>query len=133
MIRLATEADLPAMNEFCGSHAEFVRSSVDAEHCYLSETNSEVTGLAVLNNSFFGCGFVALLVVRQTHRRGGIGEALMKFLPGVCEQPKLFTSTNLSNLPMQSLLAKLDWQLSGVIHNLDPGDPELVYYLPGRV
>jgi hypothetical protein len=28
---------------------------------------------------------------------------------------------------MQSLLAKLGYQLSGVIHELDPGDPELVY------
>ncbi len=41
---------------------------------------------------------------------------------------KLFTSTNLSNLPMQALLAKLGYTLSGVIHNLDEGDPELVYF-----
>ncbi len=36
-------------------------------------------------------------------------------------------STNLSNLPMQSLLAKLGYTLSGVIHHLDEDDPELVY------
>jgi len=43
---------------------------------------------------------------------------------------KLFTSTNLSNLPMQSLLAQLNFKLSGVIENLDEGDPELVYFKP---
>ena len=41
--------------------------------------------------------------------------------------PKLFTSTNRSNAPMQSLLAKLGYRPSGVIENLDEGDPELVY------
>jgi hypothetical protein len=29
---------------------------------------------------------------------------------------------------MQSLLAKLNYVPSGVIHNLDAGDPELVYF-----
>ena len=45
----------------------------------------------------------------------------------LCRTPKLFTSINLSNLGMQSLLAKSGYELSGVIHNLDEGDPELVY------
>ncbi len=31
-------------------------------------------------------------------------------------------------LRMQSLLAKLEYELSGVIHNLDEGDPEIVYF-----
>lgn len=29
---------------------------------------------------------------------------------------------------MQLLLAKLEYVLSGVIHNLDEGDPEIVYF-----
>jgi len=44
-----------------------------------------------------------------------------------CTTPKLFTSTNLSNLPMQSLLVRRGYRLAGVIHYLDEGDPELVY------
>ena len=39
----------------------------------------------------------------------------------------MFTSTHASNLPMQALLAKSGFEPSGIIHNLDPGDPELVY------
>jgi hypothetical protein len=53
---------------------------------------------------------------------------LLRHLESFCETSKLFISTNLSNLPMQSLLAKLVYVLSGVIHNLDEGDPELVYF-----
>jgi hypothetical protein len=52
----------------------------------------------------------------------------MARLESECRTEKLFTSTNLSNLPMQSLLAKRGYKLSGVIDNLDPGDPELVYF-----
>lgn len=29
---------------------------------------------------------------------------------------------------MQALFAKLGFQRSGMIHNLDPNDPEIVYY-----
>ncbi|MEO0538637.1 MAG: GNAT family N-acetyltransferase, partial [Cyanobacteria bacterium P01_A01_bin.123] len=39
-----------------------------------------------------------------------------------------FTSTNESNLLMQALMAKLRYIPSGIINNLDEGDPELVYF-----
>lgn len=51
----------------------------------------------------------------------------MQHLETVCQTEKQFTSTNLSNVPMQALLAKLDYLLSGVLHHLDEGDPELVF------
>ncbi len=53
----------------------------------------------------------------------------MEALAARCDTPKLFTSTNQSNQPMQQLLDALGYLPSGVIHNLDPGDPELVYML----
>jgi RimJ/RimL family protein N-acetyltransferase len=39
----------------------------------------------------------------------------------------LFTSTNESNRQMQHVLARLGYERCGIIHNLDPGDPEIVY------
>jgi HicA toxin of bacterial toxin-antitoxin, len=36
-----------------------------------------------------------------------------------------FSSTNRSNVPMQALFGKVGFERSGIIHNLDPGDPEL--------
>ena len=68
-----------------------------------------------------------MLYVQQDWRRQGVGQILLGYLEKVCHTHKLFTSTNLSNLPMQRLLAKLNYRLSGVIHDLDEGDPELVY------
>ena len=54
--------------------------------------------------------------------------ALLRHMELCCRTPKLFTSTNQSNLSMQSLLAKLGYESSGLIHNLDEGDPEIVYF-----
>jgi L-asparagine transporter-like permease len=56
-----------------------------------------------------------------------VARALLRALEHRCATPKLFTSTNVSNLPMQALLATSGFVLSGIVHNLDPGDPELVY------
>jgi ribosomal protein S18 acetylase RimI-like enzyme len=71
---------------------------------------------------------MAMLCVRPECRRQGIGTALVRHVESLCKTDKLFTSTNESNRPMRALLAKLQYVCSGVIHNLDEGDPEIVYF-----
>jgi GNAT superfamily N-acetyltransferase len=111
-----------------GSHRRaFILRSVAANSCYFAWHPEQILGFAVLEYSFYEQGFVSLLVVRADWRRQGVGAALMRHLESICQTGKLFTSTNLSNLPMQALLARLAYKLSGVIHDLDEGDPELVY------
>ena len=60
----------------------------------------------------------------------GIGAALVGHVEGLCKSDRIFTSTNESNLPMQSLLQKLGYKRSGTVDDLDPGDPELFYSKP---
>ena len=43
---------------------------------------------------------------------------------------RLFTSTNVSNLPMQQLLQHAGWSATGILHGLDEGDPELFSLSP---
>ena len=59
---------------------------------------------------------------------GAIISALIRHLINECRTPKLFTSTNQSNFPMQRLLATLGFDRSSFIENLDEGDPEWVYF-----
>ncbi|GIK37944.1 MAG: hypothetical protein BroJett011_17770 [Chloroflexota bacterium] len=75
-----------------------------------------------------------VLYIHPDYRRWGAGLRLMQHLETVFQTEKLFTSTHLSNLPMPSLLVRLGYLLSGVIHYPDEGDPEPVYvnYLPQR-
>ena len=118
--------DLIAVRE--DERREFIKRSVASGTCYVAVVENQVIGYGVLNYSFFGNGSIDMLYVHSNHRRRGAGEALLRHLESLCETPKLFITTNLSNLTMQSLLVKLEYVLSGVIHNLDEGDPELVYF-----
>jgi ribosomal protein S18 acetylase RimI-like enzyme len=135
-IRPATAGDVDALCSFDhiaqhDSHRRtFIRHSVVNGTCFVCVTDEQVAGYGVLEYSFYGNGFISMLMVHPDYRRRGVGAKLMQHFESICQTAKLFTSTNLSNLPMQALLAKLGYRLSGVIHNLDEGDPELVYFKP---
>jgi ribosomal protein S18 acetylase RimI-like enzyme len=108
--------------------ADFIRRSVTQGVVHVAVLDSQPVAYGVLIYTFFGNAFIDLLYVNPNQRRRGIGVSLMVYLESISEGEKLFTSTNLSNLRMQALLQKLGYTLSGVIHNLDEGDPELVYF-----
>ncbi len=137
-IRPADEVDLPAlfgldhMAGQDGERREEIRRAVAAQQCHLVDEDGRILGYVIFDHGFFGQGFVHTLYVAEAARGQGTATALMRHAETLCVTPKLFTSTNLSNHPMQSLLGRLGYRLSGVIHDLDEGDPELIYvkYLP---
>ena len=134
LIRAAVEADIEALCSLDliarqeNERREFIHREVGSGNCFVAVMNETVVGYGVLNYTFYYNGCIDMIYIDSDHRRCGAGAALLKHLESLCKTPKLFTSTNLSNLPMQSLLAKLNYVLSGVIHNLDEGDPEIVYF-----
>ena len=136
-IRAAAESDIEALYSLDliahskNERREFIRRTVTAGECFVAVADAAdeiVIGYGVLNYTFFNHGNIDMLYIDAGHRRSGAGAALLEHLESLCQTPKLFTTTNLSNLPMQSLLAKCGYVLSGVIHNLDEGDPEIVYF-----
>ncbi len=118
--------DLIAQRE--NERREFIRRAVTLGECFVAIVGERIIGYGVLNYSFYHSGFIEMVYIRSDYRRSSAGAALVKHFESLCQTPKIFTSTNLSNLPMQSLLAKLGYALSGVIHNLDEDDPEIVYF-----
>jgi ribosomal protein S18 acetylase RimI-like enzyme len=91
---------------------------------------NEIVGYCVTERAFFGQWFVAVLMVAESARGHGIGAELLLDAQRRRETAKLFTSTNLSNQPMQRLLARLGWRSVGIVYGLDEGDPELFYLAP---
>lgn len=134
LIRPANESDVEALCSLdliagCeNDRREFIRQAIVSSTCFVAVAEEEIIGYGVLNYTFYCNGQIDMLYVHSDHRRCGAGEALVQHMESLCRTPKLFTSTNLSNLPMQALLVKLGYVLSGVIQNLDEGDPEIVYF-----
>ena len=118
--------DLIAQRE--AERREFIRREVVSGNCFVAVVQEKVIGYGVLNYTFYYNGCIDMLYIHSDYRRSGAGTALIEHMESLCKTPKLFISTNLSNLPMQSLLAKQNYILSGVIHNLDEADPEIVYF-----
>src|SRR5215475_9671779 len=90
----------------------------------------EIVGYCVTERAFFGHWSVVMLMVAEGTRRQGIGAELVLDAQRQRGEAKLFTSTNLSNQPMQRLLARLGWRSVGIVYGLDEGDPELFYLAP---
>jgi ribosomal protein S18 acetylase RimI-like enzyme len=84
-------------------------------------------GYAIVSRRFYSRPFLELLAVHPEFRRAGVGSALVETFTSSFEDATVFTSTNQSNAPMQALLPKVGFEPSGIVHNLDPGDPELIY------
>ncbi len=132
-IRPAVPADLPALiavdplAQKDAARKKYLETSISTGECLVYEKNGSVLGFGIYNYSFFDQGFISLVVVREDQRRQGIGASLMRAIEQRCQTDKIFTSTNLSNTPMQAVLARGGYILSGVIHHLDEDDPELVY------
>lgn len=66
------------------------------------------------------------------HRRGilqkEVGTALIGRIELSCNTRKIFTSTNQSNVRMQSLLEKLRYERSGYFENLDEGNRKTICF-----
>ena len=101
---------------------------VSGDSAIVAIVDDAVVGYAVLEYTFFSHGFISMLIVAEASRRKGVGTALVSHLEGICKTGKLFTSTNKSNEPMQALMQSMSYEPSGVVHNLDDGDPELFYF-----
>lgn len=133
-IRLATEADTEALIEMDPvaetdpARGRMIRDQIAASACYVVMVDGAIGAYGILNYKFYDNGWVEMLYVDPRSRRRGMGSALMRHFADECRTAKLFTSTNESNVPMQQLLESIGFERSGVIDNLDEGDPELVYF-----
>lgn len=133
-IREATPADRGSIIGFDEvvqqdpERTRFIDRAVGSGQCLVVEVNGQIAAYGVLEYTFFGNGFVSMLYVAPTARRRGVGTMLMDSFVSRCSTAKLFTSTNESNVPMRRLLETHGWIPSGIIHNLDVDDPELVYF-----
>jgi ribosomal protein S18 acetylase RimI-like enzyme len=127
-VRPATRADLDAVLEISDlpEREAPVTRWIDKGQCYVAD-DGRILGFAVMTRDFFQSAFIELLAVAPDQRRRGLGTAIVEYCDRRTANEKLFTSTNQSNVSMQGLLEKLGFIPTGILENLDEGDPELFY------
>ena len=106
---------------------EKITKAVSDGDCFLIFNDNTAVGIAIFDYRFFDQGWIELIVIDDEKRGEGIGPQAMDRISSQCTTDKLFTSTNSSNFRMQKALAKAGFSISGIVHGLDDGDPELFY------
>ena len=110
------------------SRRGLIGPAIAESRCSVARADGIVRGYVVTSHNFFGHAIVDLLVVHPDYRRRGLASTLMRSAELDTHGEKLFTSTNQSNIAAQRLFERLGFTRSGVIENLDEGDPELIYF-----
>ena len=110
------------------TRAKYIDEWLEHDQVLVAEQKGKVIGYGVFNHAFFRQGQVDMLMIAKAHRGKGIGEHLLLALEQLCDTPKFWVTTNLSNHPMQTLLNRLGYKPCGYIDELDPGDPELIFF-----
>ncbi|MCP2261664.1 Ribosomal protein S18 acetylase RimI [Streptoalloteichus tenebrarius] len=115
-----------------GSRRQAIHRWVSAGDTRVAEIDGEVVGYCVVEENFFDQAFVTMVMVAPRARGHGVGAGLLDDAQRRRRTEKIFTSTNLSNHPMQRLLARSGWRSAGIVYGLDEGDPELFFLGPER-
>jgi ribosomal protein S18 acetylase RimI-like enzyme len=98
------------------------------EQACLVINEGKAVGFLLYDTQFFENSFVSLIIIAPEERRKGHASSLLKYFEKVSPTEKIFSSTNQSNIEMQKVFQKNGYTPSGMIENLDPGDPELIYF-----
>lgn len=80
-----------------------INTWVESNTAFVAKTDDEVVGYVVLTDTFFHLAFVEMLYVKEGMRRMGIGAQLLLAARDKASTSRVFTSTNLSNQPMQTV------------------------------
>lgn len=108
--------------------AEFIWRALARGECHVHVSDGVVRGFVIVRPAhFFGRDFIELLAVGPSSRRRGTGRLLLRQALATARTSQVFTSTNVSNHAMRSLLRAEGWSFSGELRGLDEGDPELVF------
>lgn len=104
-----------------------IADAIQSGDLLVARVDRIVAGFTLVVTWFYGRRFLSLIAVRDDRRRSGIAEELVRRVVSLSPNG-LFTSTNRSNIAGQKLFEKLGFERSGIVENLDEGDPELVYF-----
>lgn len=136
-IRAANAADLSSILSVDESaereerRYDYISRAIRGEHgrsVLVLLLDEEMVGFTV-TGEFFGHPFLELIATSASVWRRGVASALMAKLETSIEGDRMFVSANESNDIMRQLLVKRGYRVSGMVEDLDPGDPEIFFVI----
>lgn len=110
------------------SRNEYIKHAIKEEKCLVVKENNCIVGFLIYDTNFFEYAFISLIIVSPKERRKGHATSLIKYFISISPTNKIFSSTNESNKKMQEVFSVNGFIRSGLVENLDEGDPEIIYY-----
>jgi ribosomal protein S18 acetylase RimI-like enzyme len=104
-----------------------IDKSIQDRCCFVCKIEGRPAGFLLSNKQFFSHWFVSLVIVHPDCRKRGIVRGLFTAFEEMADEIKIFSSANQSHNIMQRLFLLLGYEKSGLIENLDEGDPEIIY------
>jgi len=129
MIRLGTLNDIEAIRKF-DEFSNFRLAEVGEGRMHIFEYSGEVVGyISLAAHRLHGHPFIEFLCIMASHRRKGIGAALVGHVESLFPGKRVFGSTEDWNAPMRALLLKAGYVLSGSLLGVNQnGEAEVYFY-----
>ncbi|WP_142306060.1 GNAT family N-acetyltransferase [Bacillus cereus] len=110
------------------SRRNYIKHAIDAGNCIITKEDNSISGFLTYDTNFFDCTFLSLIIVSPVKRRRGHASSLISYMLRHSPTQKIFSSTNESNESMQKVFKANGFIRSGIIENLDEGNPELIFH-----
>ncbi|OIK05536.1 GNAT family N-acetyltransferase [Bacillus sp. MUM 13] len=110
------------------SRRKLIKNAIDAGRCIIAMEEDNIAGFLIYDTNFFECSFISLIIVSPSKRRKGYASLLMDYMLSISTTAKVFSSTNRSNISMHKVFNSNGFIQSGIVENLDDGDPEIIYF-----
>ncbi|MDC2865423.1 GNAT family N-acetyltransferase [Bacillus sp. BP-3] len=110
------------------SRQTYIQNAIELGCCIVAIEENSIVGFLIYDTNFFDCAFISLIIVSPSKRRKGYASYLMDYMVNISPTMKIFSSTNRSNYDMQQVFESNGFVQSGIVENLDEGDPEIIYF-----
>ncbi|KFN01168.1 GNAT family N-acetyltransferase [Bacillus clarus] len=111
------------------SRRDYIEHAIHKGTCIIVQNDASIVGFLTYDTSFFDCTFISLIIISPTERRKGCASSLITYMLSNSPTKKIFSSTNQSNENMHKVFQANGFIHSGIIENLDEGDPEFIYFI----
>ena len=108
--------------------APLVQAAKNRGQLLVAPDGDVVVGMLAFRTDWFACTFVTLVSVLPDEQRKGVARRLFEAVEARSPGPRLFSSTEETNVPAIRMHRALGFVESGYIDNLPQGYRELLFY-----